>query len=274
MFLQTFHPIDPYLLYRVQAKGADSSCGCPRCCPGSSIEVNLSTEFLPNELHGFYHHSDFKAFVSAINHVLDETHWPVFPCMFTHFCIPFSPVCAMGYCSSQRKKGVEKLVKEENDRIQQFGLYWQLGNAFCHGGDRELNPWLVELIVSGASRSQFEAMNPAQRKFIPGSYGTPAACWNGPSMQFPPPQQQSMLQYGWSASTECVGREGESTVTYAPLHQTAKPCGEPLQPPQYSESTVVASAASAPPLDICKRCGRTRPSANEQVCAKCGNRHG
>ena len=57
---------------------------------------------------------DLRDFIEGTEKIFSETGMPMFPCLLHHFCLPFSPVCAMMYFMNQRKSRLEELVKDFN----------------------------------------------------------------------------------------------------------------------------------------------------------------
>ena len=56
--------------------------------------------------------------------IFHETGMPMLPCLFHHFCLPFSPICAAMYCANQRKSRLEDLVKDFNhEKALEKGLF-------------------------------------------------------------------------------------------------------------------------------------------------------
>jgi len=86
---------------------------------------------------------------------MDDTVAPFLPCMFTHFCIPFSPVCYLAYMASRRQSKLTKLLEEENLRLRPEGIEWVgIGN------------WMTGFVLQWhpTRRPDFEAQNPSRRR--------------------------------------------------------------------------------------------------------------
>lgn len=59
-----------------------------------------------------------------IDEVFAQTVMPTFPCLLGHFCLPFSPVCAMMYCANRRDRGIRAILEKYNTNLKERGLYW------------------------------------------------------------------------------------------------------------------------------------------------------
>ena len=51
------------------------------------------------------------------NKVLKNSHIPPFPLIFTHFCIPFSPICILACYASKREKDLRSLCEKWNNQV-------------------------------------------------------------------------------------------------------------------------------------------------------------
>ena len=92
---------------------SSNQCGYPICCPGNQpkfIEVN----FFPTSLTDMGIENDLREFFEESEKIFYETGMPMFPCVLHHFCLPFSPFCAMMYFANQRKSKLEELIKDFN----------------------------------------------------------------------------------------------------------------------------------------------------------------
>ena len=83
---------------------------------------------------------ELKAFMKECEDVFHSTGMPMCPCMCHHFCIPFSPVCAMFICAARRKSGLEEAVQKFNTEIAQPRGVFVQWNQDCYqqmsGGGR------------------------------------------------------------------------------------------------------------------------------------------
>eukprot|EP00742_Colponemidia_sp_Colp-10_P005280 GILJ01005640.1.p1 GENE.GILJ01005640.1~~GILJ01005640.1.p1 ORF type:complete len:233 (+),score=25.36 GILJ01005640.1:147-845(+) len=148
-----------YDVFVLNLVGADSGCGCPILCVGETLQAVQNDLFLPPELKGVYSLDEFKHFTNEVNHTLHNTHWPIMPCIFTHFCIPFSPVCAMMCCSSRRTKLLRGLLKDESSRMAKQGLYWEFVTVAA-------NQPLAVLKLNPDARLLYESENLQARKLV------------------------------------------------------------------------------------------------------------
>mmetsp|Transcript_8064 Transcript_8064/g.13419 ORF Transcript_8064/g.13419 Transcript_8064/m.13419 type:complete len:230 (-) Transcript_8064:50-739(-) len=120
---------DRSVVYQMRVNGQDSQCGVVLCCPGEAMQISFNKHQLPAELQGRLDMHEVSQFVDAAQKVLNLTVMPMFPCIFTHFCIPFSPVCALYYCQGERQKRLRQIVDEHNAIIAFKGYYWE----YCGG---------------------------------------------------------------------------------------------------------------------------------------------
>eukprot|EP00743_Colponemidia_sp_Colp-15_P013225 GILK01015284.1.p1 GENE.GILK01015284.1~~GILK01015284.1.p1 ORF type:complete len:258 (+),score=22.09 GILK01015284.1:29-802(+) len=146
-------------LFALHLTGADSTCGCPVLCVGDTLQVQQNDMFLAPELSGIYSLEDFKRFANEMNVTLHNTLWPVLPCLFTHFCIPFSPICAMAYCNSKRIRLLRELLKDESKRLACQGLYWEFLTV-------AINVPVAVLKLNPQARLNYEAEHPHARRLV------------------------------------------------------------------------------------------------------------
>ena len=59
-----------------------------------------------------------------IDEALQATLVPLFPCIFGHFCLPFSPICYILYYASQRYQRVNGILEKYNANMRDRGYYW------------------------------------------------------------------------------------------------------------------------------------------------------
>lgn len=101
------------------------------CCVNESVKCN-QPPFLPEELNGIMDMNEYNQLCdevnrsiceaimlkicSKLNKVFSDTVLPMVPCMLTHFCLPFSPVCARLYYQGKRREGVRQVLVSFNER--------------------------------------------------------------------------------------------------------------------------------------------------------------
>ena len=66
---------------------------------------------------------EIRQFMEDAEKIYQQTGMPLCPCLCCHFCIPFSPVCAMAYCSYRRKSRLQNLVKAFNTQTLDKGIF-------------------------------------------------------------------------------------------------------------------------------------------------------
>jgi hypothetical protein len=180
---------DPYELFRLKTTGSDGQCGCPYCCQSATIYVELNESFVPNELEGLYDLNQYKEFANKINKAFHDNHWPILPCICAHFCLPFSPICAMFYMSDKRQRELKQVFTDENNRLSQQGLYWEL-LAIPSGMSLGIMASMFgfsALKFNQVARTKYESTNPQAKKLAPKQ----AADNQEPAPQ-DQPQQQTM----------------------------------------------------------------------------------
>ena len=66
--------------------------------------------------------------------IFHETGMPMIPCLFHHFCLPFSPICAAMYCANKRKSKLEDLLKEFNhEKALEKGIFVEWNSDYYAG---------------------------------------------------------------------------------------------------------------------------------------------
>lgn len=117
-------------VYVMTMSGQDNQCGIVFCCPGRAARVDLPLNIIPAELQGLFTTDELSSFVSSVNQAYQDTIMPIIPCIFTHFCLPFSPVCALLYCQSKRRQLLDVIVEEQNKLLVDKRLYWVRREGF------------------------------------------------------------------------------------------------------------------------------------------------
>ncbi len=101
----------------VRTEGNDAFCGlpCSPCCYGT-IQFQKQY-FIPPETGGRITQQELDQLMEEGNNVLRYSHIPPFPLIFTHFCIPFSPICIMACYASKRERDLRSLCEKWNNKI-------------------------------------------------------------------------------------------------------------------------------------------------------------
>lgn len=111
------------LLATFQLDMSASQCGYPLCCPGKQPKF-VDVEFFPTSIRDMGLEQDLREFMEETEEIYHDTGMPMFPCTLHHFCLPFSPICALLYCMSKRKSKLEDIVKEFNkEKATSKGIY-------------------------------------------------------------------------------------------------------------------------------------------------------
>lgn len=106
---------------------SSDQCGYPICCPGNQpkfIPPAFPNSYIDGHL-GMW--PELKEFMSDAAEIFRVTGMPMCPCIAHHFCIPFSPVCAMLYFAKKRKRELDELLQtwnEENGLAKGVYLQW------------------------------------------------------------------------------------------------------------------------------------------------------
>ena len=162
----------PTAIYGLQMEGDEPQCGlpCKYCHAQAPVCVGaggLGAGMPPPELEGLYSEAQWKLLKQRVDDTYDSTAFPFMPCMFTHLCVPFSPICVMCCCASRRTNQLREHFEEENTRLKPQGLEWIVAPL------RPRMPyvlrWLPEI------RPQFEAREPGARQYV--RWGLPPMFW-------------------------------------------------------------------------------------------------
>lgn len=150
-----FQQISAGAAFVLRADGADSVFGCPCFCSGSSLTCSFDHAFLPHELNGVMSLADYSVMVaevssclsvsyvsapvtisatlSQLDQALKSTHLPMFPLIFAHFLIPFSPICAMMHYQSKRTQKIQAILHKYNNQLAATGYFWYVqGYSNCY----------------------------------------------------------------------------------------------------------------------------------------------
>jgi len=119
----------PSTLYCLYTKGTEPNCGLQCCCfhwYSSPPQVDIAVEAIPVELLRMYSVEEFQKFGEKFNAIYEATAYPLFPGAFTHFCIPFSPLCGVLHFQSKRRAALEDLIRKTNEELKVRELKWEL----------------------------------------------------------------------------------------------------------------------------------------------------
>ena len=81
---------------------------------------------------------EIRQFMEDAEKIYQQTGMPLCPCLCCHFCIPFSPVCAIAYCSYRRKSRLQNLVKAFNTQTLDKGIFLEF--SFARSVTRQVHP--------------------------------------------------------------------------------------------------------------------------------------
>jgi hypothetical protein len=100
----------------INAEGMDAACGLPCCCSVTTKQFQTQY-FIPPECANCISAAELSRLVEEGNRILSTTHMPVLPIIFTHFCIPFSPICIIAAYANSRQEKLRALCKRWNDEV-------------------------------------------------------------------------------------------------------------------------------------------------------------
>ncbi len=89
-------------------------CGYPIFCPGEQPRFVEPQFFVGQLANCGIEESQLRRFFDDAKEIFHDTGMPMFPCIFHHFCLPFSPICAAAYCSKKRKVRQQADVPSRN----------------------------------------------------------------------------------------------------------------------------------------------------------------
>jgi hypothetical protein len=114
----------PGEVFGLRVTGRDSQCGlCCNVLKGPSGQVDKQYA-LTIEASSCVSLQEVNEFVDKINVVLRDTHMPIIPLIFTHFLLPFSPICILACYSSRRQTQLKALVEEMNTKALVRNCHW------------------------------------------------------------------------------------------------------------------------------------------------------
>jgi hypothetical protein len=96
--------------------GAASQCGCAADMGfGIPTTPTISPHhFLDPEAQPYISLEELNNLAAEINAIFANNYMPPLPLMFTHFCIPFSPVCVMFYYIARLEKAFNEFIDHMN----------------------------------------------------------------------------------------------------------------------------------------------------------------
>jgi hypothetical protein len=70
--------------------------------------------FVPPEATAFVSVAELNEISTELSSILANNHIPPMPLMFTHFCIPFSPVCVLSLYASRTDQKLNEFIESIN----------------------------------------------------------------------------------------------------------------------------------------------------------------
>lgn len=118
-------PVNTVLSLRVTGTAAACGCAANRCCGAPEVPKIAPQYFVPDEAAAFLNLDELNAFIREVNTIQENNYIPPIPLMFTHFCLPFSPVCVMSCFESSRNRMLRELVDKTNQQtLVPRGCHW------------------------------------------------------------------------------------------------------------------------------------------------------
>ena len=124
----------PNTIFVLKFFGQDADCGCPcggfptiQCDPNAWALMDSNLKTILSD-RGF----NFDNLAAELNTLLSKTWIPMLPCLFAHFIIPFSPICAMKYYEIKRRSGTERIAADYTKFIVHHGLAWFVLNHLAN----------------------------------------------------------------------------------------------------------------------------------------------
>lgn len=116
--------VKPGQVHALQVNTADGACGL--CCyPLNGVSSSISIQYaLSPEAAQCISLEEVNSFVREVNDILQRTHLPMFPLIFMHFIIPFSPICFLSCATSSRQKKLQELIERTNETLKSRNCHW------------------------------------------------------------------------------------------------------------------------------------------------------
>ena len=126
-----FETAPPNAIASLTLHGEIGRHGCPPCCCSGiytstylTVEMSQYLAAVPSEVREILEDSAVETFLTGINQILLETHWPISPCILAHFLLPLSPVCFILHFQRLRQEQLIAAIERENGAISARGVHW------------------------------------------------------------------------------------------------------------------------------------------------------
>jgi hypothetical protein len=91
--------------------GFAADCGCVPNAPRIAPQY-----FVPPEAAAFVSVAELNEISTELSTIMANNHVPQLPLGFTHFCIPFSPICVMSYYATRTDRKLNEFIESINRR--------------------------------------------------------------------------------------------------------------------------------------------------------------
>jgi hypothetical protein len=96
--------------------GMPSHCGCAADmgCGAPSTPTIAPQYFVDPEAQPYISLEELNNLAAEINSIFANNYMPPMPLMFTHFCIPFSPICVLSHYAARFDKALNEFIDRTN----------------------------------------------------------------------------------------------------------------------------------------------------------------
>lgn len=124
--MMTQAPLNTVMSLRVSGHAAVCGCAANCCCCGAPAVPKLPPQyFVPEEAAAFMTIEELNSVIHNVNSIQENNYIPVLPLLFTHFCIPFSPICIISCYESSRNRLLREFVDRVNrETFVSRGCHW------------------------------------------------------------------------------------------------------------------------------------------------------
>jgi len=119
---------NPNAVIYLYLQGGPSVCGCAADCGcGVPTVPKIAPQYaVPAEAVSYISVAELNEFCQDVNYIQEHNSIPILPLIFTHFCIPFSPLCVMSHYETRRTKKLEQLLEKVNtEKFVSRGCHWE-----------------------------------------------------------------------------------------------------------------------------------------------------
>jgi hypothetical protein len=110
--------MNPDAVVTLYLQGESDHCGCAEDCGCAPHFAQIPPQYhVPQEAASHLTLSELNEVCRGVNQILESTHLPAFLAMFLHFCLPFSPICAMRYFKARQNRLLAELVTTLNREV-------------------------------------------------------------------------------------------------------------------------------------------------------------